>query len=106
MRYKQCWEARKCDREPAAESRRENDICPASLSWQFDGVNGEQNGGRFYRGFLERYAGAKNKGPMLGSSWIASIAIFLEWYMKRKGVSSSSLQIKPIDRWSILPQVP
>ncbi|MDI6777957.1 MAG: hypothetical protein QMD77_02095 [Patescibacteria group bacterium] len=41
-----CWEVRKCGREPGGEKVEELGICPAPLEKRTDGINGGKNGGR------------------------------------------------------------
>jgi len=41
-----CWEMKKCGREPGGAKAGELGVCPASTTGQVDGVNGGRNGGR------------------------------------------------------------
>lgn len=41
-----CWEFKKCGREPGGENADELGICPASVYPRLDGAHGGKNGGR------------------------------------------------------------
>lgn len=42
-----CWEFKKCGREPGGLKTHEFGTCPASLPNRFDGINKGDHGGRF-----------------------------------------------------------
>jgi hypothetical protein len=41
-----CWEFKKCGREPGGVNAAERGVCPASLDTNLDGLNFGKNGGR------------------------------------------------------------
>ena len=41
-----CWEAKKCGREPHGSNVNELGVCPAAVDTASDGLNGGKNGGR------------------------------------------------------------
>jgi hypothetical protein len=41
-----CWEFKKCGREPDGEKAHELGVCPASVESRLDGTHGGRNGGR------------------------------------------------------------
>ena len=41
-----CWEFKKCGREPGGVNEAERGVCPASLDTNLDGLNFGKNGGR------------------------------------------------------------
>ena len=41
-----CWEFKKCGREPGGTNVEELGVCPASVAVQFHGIHGGKNGGR------------------------------------------------------------
>uniref|UniRef100_A0A7C2I1V5 Uncharacterized protein n=1 Tax=Ammonifex degensii TaxID=42838 RepID=A0A7C2I1V5_9THEO len=43
---KNCWEYKKCGREPGGEKVRELGICPAATEKRLDGIHGGKNAGR------------------------------------------------------------
>ena len=46
MNKKNCWEYKKCGREPEGEKTHELGVCPTALEEQLDGTHGGKNGGR------------------------------------------------------------
>jgi len=46
MKKLNCWEVKKCGREPEGKTADELGVCIASLESRADGVNGGKNGGR------------------------------------------------------------
>ncbi len=47
MKWKQCWDVKKCGREPGGQNAEELGVCAAALPSKFDGVNDGKCGGRF-----------------------------------------------------------
>jgi eukaryotic-like serine/threonine-protein kinase len=41
-----CWEFKKCGREPGGKNAEELGVCPASIEFKSDGMNSGVNGGR------------------------------------------------------------
>lgn len=46
MSKKNCWEIKKCGREPGGAKVRELGVCPAAQDAKFNGLHEGQNGGR------------------------------------------------------------
>jgi len=46
MSKKNCWEVKKCGREPSGAKVKEFGVCPAAEQHRADGINGGVNGGR------------------------------------------------------------
>ncbi len=46
MAKKNCWEVKKCGREPGGAKVKEFGICPAAEEYRVDGTNEGMNGGR------------------------------------------------------------
>ena len=46
MRKKNCWEVKKCGRQPGGDQVRSQGICPASTIMAVNGINNGINGGR------------------------------------------------------------
>jgi hypothetical protein len=63
MRKLNCWEFKKCGRQPIGEKNQELGICPASVEKKLDGVHGGQNSGRA----CWMIAGTYCKGEVQGS---------------------------------------
>ena len=47
MKRKNCWEVKRCGREPGGENSKKLGVCPAALPNEYDGVNKGKNAGRF-----------------------------------------------------------
>ena len=47
MQRENCWEVKKCGREPGGENVKILGICPAVLPSEYDGVNNGKQAGRF-----------------------------------------------------------
>jgi len=41
-----CWDAKRCGRQPGGNKAKELGICPAAIESRVDGINGGVNGGR------------------------------------------------------------
>ncbi len=46
MKKYNCWELKKCGREPGGEKSKENGICPAASDSSCNGINSGKNAGR------------------------------------------------------------
>ena len=46
MKKRNCWEFKKCGREPGGAHESELGVCPAAIETRLDGTNGGTNGGR------------------------------------------------------------
>jgi signal transduction histidine kinase len=57
-----CWEMKKCGREPGGERVHELGICPAATEQRVDGVNGGRNGGRTCWAIAGTLCGGKVQG--------------------------------------------
>ncbi len=47
MKKKNCWEAKKCGREPGGKNADKEGVCKSALPGLYDGVNNGKNQGRF-----------------------------------------------------------
>jgi len=47
MERKNCWEVKKCGREPSGENVEKLGVCPAALPNEYNGVNKGKHAGRF-----------------------------------------------------------
>lgn len=43
---KNCWELKKCGREPDGKNAKELGVCPATILTEYDGINHGKNAGR------------------------------------------------------------
>jgi hypothetical protein len=47
MNRQNCWEVKKCGREPGGEKVNELGVCPAAIAENCDGINHGKNAGRY-----------------------------------------------------------
>jgi hypothetical protein len=57
-----CWEFKKCGREPGGENISEFGVCPATTNAFVDGVNEGTNGGRICWAVAGMFCGERMKG--------------------------------------------
>ena len=62
MARKNCWEVKKCGREPGGEKADELGVCPAASASEYDGVNRGNVAGRFCWAVAGTYCGGKVQG--------------------------------------------
>ncbi|MFQ5466236.1 MAG: two-CW domain-containing protein [Thermodesulfobacteriota bacterium] len=62
MKKPNCWELKKCGREPGGAKVEEFGICPAATDGTADGVNGGKNGGRVCWAVAGTFCGGKVQG--------------------------------------------
>ncbi len=61
MTKKNCWEVKKCGRQPGGDQVKKHGICPASTIMAVDGVNNGTNGGRACWALTGTMSGAAEK---------------------------------------------
>jgi hypothetical protein len=57
-----CWEFKKCGREPGGARVEEFGICPATTDTSSDGINGGENAGRICWAIVGTFCGGKVQG--------------------------------------------
>lgn len=57
-----CWEFKKCGREPGGPKVADLGVCPAAISGASDGINGGKNGGRYCWAVTGTFCGGKVQG--------------------------------------------
>jgi hypothetical protein len=57
-----CWDLKKCGREPGGAKNAESGICPAAQDTSSDGVNGGKNAGRICWAVAGTFCGGKVQG--------------------------------------------
>ncbi len=62
MAKQNCWEFKKCGREPGGAKAKELGVCPAATEERTDGVNGGRNGGRACWAITGTLCGGKAQG--------------------------------------------
>ena len=63
-----CWEIKKCGREPGGENSLERGICPATSSASSHGINNGKNGGRVCWAIAGTFCGNKVQGDFAQKS--------------------------------------
>jgi len=62
MQKLNCWEIKKCGREPGGVKTEELGICPAASDSSSNGLNGGKNGGRLCWAIAGTFCGGKVQG--------------------------------------------
>ncbi len=62
MKRNNCWEVKKCGRQPGGSNAEELGICPSTLPNEYDGVNKGNHGGRFCWAIAGTLCGGKVQG--------------------------------------------
>ncbi|OGS40355.1 MAG: hypothetical protein A2506_11735 [Elusimicrobia bacterium RIFOXYD12_FULL_66_9] len=62
MERKNCWEVKKCGRQPEGENIAELGVCPAALPTEYDGTNKGEHAGRFCWAIAGTLCGGKAQG--------------------------------------------
>jgi hypothetical protein len=63
-----CWEIKKCGREPGGSKTAEMGVCPAALDTSNNGLNGGKNGGRICWAVAGTFCGGKVQGEFAKKS--------------------------------------
>jgi hypothetical protein len=62
MQKKNCWEIKKCGREPNGAKHQELGVCPATVDSSYDGANNGKNAGRICWAVAGTFCGGKIQG--------------------------------------------
>lgn len=68
MSKSNCWEIKKCGREPGGEKTGDLGVCPAASDSSVDGVNNGKNGGRICWAIAGTFCGGKVQGDFAQKS--------------------------------------
>ncbi len=68
MEKKNCWEIKKCGREPGGSNVRELGTCPAATDTTSDGTNSGKNAGRICWAIAGTFCGGKVQGDFAQKS--------------------------------------
>ncbi len=89
-----CWEVKKCGREPGGEKIHEMGVCPSATHARANGIHGGKNGGRVCWAIAGTFCGGKVQG--IFSDKIQN-CINCEFYKAvRKEEGTSFLMIKKV----------
>lgn len=81
MTKQNCWEFKKCGREPGGEKAAELGVCPAATDASTDGLNGGENGGRICWAVTGTFCGGKVQGSFAQKQMSCLVCDF---FMKAK----------------------
>jgi hypothetical protein len=63
-----CWEIKKCGKEPGGSKAKEGETCPATLNTSCNGINSGKNGGRICWAIAGTFCGNKVQGDFAQKS--------------------------------------
>ena len=87
-----CWEVKKCCREPGTVPRNGELACPAAHRTEFDGANGGKNGGRVCWYVAGTLCGGKKQGSFVDKQ-ITCLAC--NFYQRVKREEGTGFRVKP-----------
>ena len=85
MPKQNCWEVRKCGREPGGEKSKELGVCPAAVSGEGDVINGGKNRGRICWYVGGTLCGGKVQGTYAKKMKTCRDCPFFEQVQKEEG---------------------
>lgn len=85
-----CWDFKKCGRQPGGEKINEFGVCPATLEEKLDGLNGGKNGGRACWAIKETLCGDQVQGGFANK---LSVCLRCDFYSKVRNEEGSSFKI-------------
>ena len=63
-----CWEIKKCGKEPGGNKAKDGEICPATSNASYNGINSGKNGGRICWAIAGTFCGNKVQGDFAQKS--------------------------------------
>lgn len=94
MNKKNCWEVKKCGREPGGAKTTEFGVCPASQEASASGLNGGKNAGRICWAVAGTFCGGKVQGDFAAKSVSCMACEFFKMVKQEEGAESFIL-LKP-----------
>ncbi|RJR16493.1 MAG: hypothetical protein C4581_09720 [Nitrospiraceae bacterium] len=99
MSKQNCWEMKKCGREPGGVKSAEMGVCPAATSTSTNGVNNGKNGGRICWAIAGTFCGGKVQGDFAQKSVSCmSCEVFKE--IKREEGAAGFVLMKPGQKYA------
>lgn len=80
-----CWELKKCGREPNGEKVREFGVCPAATDASANGSNGGINGGRICWAIAGTFCGGKVQGTFAQKEVVCIACDFFKRVKEEEG---------------------
>lgn len=91
-----CWEFKKCGRQPGGEKTRELGICPVASNEEYDGVHDGKNAGRVCWIVSASLCGGKKQSDFSGKFYKCKECEFFLLVKKEEGRSSSGFAQTPL----------
>ncbi len=89
-----CWEFKKCGREPGGERVGELGVCPAALDTSADGLNGGKNAGRICWAIAGTFCGGVVQGSFAQKEVTCMSCDFFKKVKEEEGTANFKL-LKP-----------
>lgn len=94
MAKKNCWEMKKCGREPGGAKTASIGVCPAASDSSTNGLNGGKNGGRICWAVAGTFCGGKVQGDYAQKS-VSCMSCEVFKQVKAEEESEKFLLLKP-----------
>lgn len=82
---KNCWEVKKCGRQPGGEHEKDLGICPATIETRLDGTHGGKNAGRACWVVAGTFCGGKVQGTFAQKYKNCEVCEFYQSVRKEEG---------------------
>ncbi len=99
-----CWDVKKCGREPKGTKSEEMGVCPAAADEFSNGVNGGKNGGRICWAVAGTFCGGKVQGEFADKQMSCMSCEFFKMVKEEEGTSHFML-LKPGQTYKQKPTV-
>ena len=86
-----CWEFKKCGREPGGSRSHEKGVCPASSDAACTGLNGGKNAGRICWAVAGTFCGGKVQGDYAQKTTSCMTCDFFQLVKKEEGPNKFTL---------------
>lgn len=93
-----CWENKKCGREPDGNQVQERGVCPAAIERKINGVNSGKNAGRSCWAVTGTYCGGKVQGDAAMKAISCMNCDFFKLVWKEENISKTYTSIPDILR--------
>ena len=80
-----CWEVKKCERQPGGNKVKELGVCPSAVPGEYDGVNNGTNGGRFCWRIAGTFCGGEPQGTAAQKTFNCLNCEFLKQVIAEEG---------------------
>jgi hypothetical protein len=94
-----CWEFKKCGREPGGAKSKEMGICPATTEASCTGMNGGKNAGRICWAIAGTFCGGKVQGDFAQKSVSCMSCDFFKSVKQEEGAEKFNL-LKPGQKYA------